>query len=203
MSSLERVCKLEDCSSPVGRSGAKGFCSIHYARFKRWGEPDKLTMRMGEARKKHPLYCRYKSMKARCYNANNKSYSHYGGRGIKVCDQWQGIDGFTHFVEDMGTPHTNASLDRIDVNGNYSPENCRWATSEVQSLNRTKQKNNTTGVVGVYFRKDTGKWRSMIGVGGTLIKLGTFATKRDAVSARKMAEQIYHSPILQKANHAS
>ncbi len=77
-------------------------------------------------------------MRYRCYNFNNPKYPIYGGRGILVCKRWLGSDGFINFYEDMGKkPSSVHSLDRIDVNGNYEPINCRWALPKVQSRNKT------------------------------------------------------------------
>ena len=75
----------------------------------------------------------WRDMKQRCYNPNKINYKYYGGRGIKVCDRWM---DFQNFCDDMGErPDGNYSLDRIDVNGDYCPENCKWSSKEDQSRN--------------------------------------------------------------------
>lgn len=87
---------------------------------------------------KHPLYGLWSSMLTRCYNKNSKHYNIYGGRGIKVCDRWLPVNfGFEHFVSDMGERPSNMhTLDRINNDGDYCPENCRWATITQQSNNK-------------------------------------------------------------------
>lgn len=76
----------------------------------------------------------WKSMHARCYRPSTSSYQYYGGRGINVCARWA---RFEDFYADMGDPPQGTSLDRLDSNGDYSPDNCRWATPTEQSRNRS------------------------------------------------------------------
>ncbi len=73
--------------------------------------------------------------KGRCFNPNDGKYPCYGGRGIRMCEEWSA--SFESFLQYMGRCPKGASLDRIDVNGNYEPGNCRWASKEVQHRNRT------------------------------------------------------------------
>ena len=82
-----------------------------------------------------PEYLAWINIKRRCYNAANASYPAYGGRGIVMCDRWK--DDFMAFLADMGErPSDQHSIDRIDVNGNYEPSNCRWAIDATQRNNK-------------------------------------------------------------------
>lgn len=85
------------------------------------------------------IYYKYKSMKQRCYNQNSASYKYYGGKGIKICDEWLGENGFVNFYNWSVNNGYNddLSLERIDINLDYSPNNCKWITFEEQAFNKS------------------------------------------------------------------
>ncbi|MCI6457177.1 MAG: hypothetical protein MSA56_05705 [Clostridium sp.] len=86
------------------------------------------------------IYNIWNGMKIRCYDKNNRNYSKYGQKGIKVCDEWK--NNFINFYEwSINNGYTdNLTLDRIDTKGNYTPENCRWTTQKIQQNNRSNNK---------------------------------------------------------------
>lgn len=129
------------------------------------------------------------AMNSRCNNPKHNGYELYGGRGIKVCDRWSDV---SLFLQDMGSrPSKSHSIDRIDVNGNYEPDNCRWATLSEQSRNKRARKDNPSGYPGVTWDKECRKWRATITVNYKTINLSVYEDLSDAVKARKEAELKY------------
>lgn len=131
----------------------------------------------------------YKGMMRRCNDKNLKHYEYYGGRGIKVCDRWSkpNGEGLKNFYEDMGERPKGLTLDRIDPDGDYEPNNCRWADLETQARNQKIYIDPKSGKRGVYFSKD-GFYKASISIKGK--KKNLICTKdRDlAVFCREEAE---------------
>lgn len=128
------------------------------------------------------MYKKWSSMIQRTTNPLNDRFSTYGGRGILVCDKWK---IFENFYNDMFPTYIyGLTIDRINVDGNYKPDNCRWATKKTQSRNTKRIKSsNTSGYRGVSYHKKSNKYRVRIGVDGVLITIGSFYNASDGAKA--------------------
>lgn len=134
-------------------------------------------------------YNSWRAMVERCTNQKYRYYHEYGGRGIKICDRWK---SFANFISDMGEkPSPKHSIDRIDVDGNYEPSNCKWSSQSEQCKNRRTQKSNKSGTTGVYYSNNEKRWIAQITHLGNRIRLGRFKNKNDAIKSRKEAELKY------------
>jgi hypothetical protein len=111
------------------------------------------------ARRNHPLYRRWVSMLHRCRNPKAKDYGRYGGRGITICDRWLDFDSF---AIDVGLPPAGGkpSIDRIDNNGPYSPDNCRWSMNRAQC--RNKRNNRRVTLDGA--TRTVTEWAEVLGI---------------------------------------
>jgi hypothetical protein len=134
------------------------------------------------------LYCIWEGIKTRCLKETHHSFPNYGGRGIKICPEWE--NSFIAFREWALANGYSAdlSIDRIDVNGDYCPDNCRWVNSSTQAENKRILDRNTSGVTGVSLNKKTGKYVAYISRNHKFYYLGSFATLEEATKARRDAE---------------
>lgn len=105
----------------------------------------------------------WREMKTRCYNQRSTSYPNYGGRGIRICERW--LESFDNFFADMGQRPLGMSIDRRDTNGDYSPENCRWATVIEQANNKRNSVRVTIGGV----TKNVHEWAAVSGIRATTL----------------------------------
>ena len=125
---------------------------------------------------KSKLYQAWNSIKNRTLNPKHKNYNDYGGRGITICDEWK--NDFMSFHDwAMSNGYSDElSIDRIDNDGDYCPENCRWTTKSIQQRNKGIYKNNTSGYKGVSFYKDSNNYCASIHLNYKNKRLGSFKT---------------------------
>ena len=130
------------------------------------------------------LYRTYNAMLNRCYLPTTESFQNYGGRGITVCSEWRtSYETFRSWALSNGYSD-DLTLDRKNVNGNYEPDNCRWATRVTQQRNRRANSTGSSTYIGVSHCKQTGKWIAMIKINRLQKNLGRYSTELEAAIAR-------------------
>jgi hypothetical protein len=197
MSSIPKLCTIEGC---YNKYLSRGWCYKHYQRWYKYGSPY-IVNKNGRKKKlktaplvkddnhRHGQYFKHTSewmtwsdMKQRCKNSSHHAYRDYAGRGITVCDRWCEKDGFENFILDMDwKPDPSLTLDRINNDLGYNPNNCRWTTRSVQQGNRRKGRHNTSGYIGVFMDKShPNKWIARIEVDYVATSLGRFVDPEQA-----------------------
>ena len=137
---------------------------------------------------KKRLFNTYTGMKRRCYEETNINYKRYGGKGIGVCDEWLegGIDVFRAWAMSNGY-QPQLTIDRLDSEGDYSPQNCRWATVRQQNDGRKFKSKSSYKGVQIGCKQSNRPWRSQIWINKRYEALGTFTCELEAAAAFDIA----------------
>lgn len=130
------------------------------------------------------FYSTWNNMSKRCTNTSHKDYKNYGGRGITVCEEWLDITTFVAWCEATQPNTEGLSLDRIDNDKGYSPDNCTWSSRTMQNINQRMKVTNTSGYNGIIWNKKNSNWKAVIGINTKKVYIGTFLTIEEAVQAR-------------------
>jgi hypothetical protein len=179
---LDRTCELCNRAFKIwprtARIGGGRFCSLSCSN-KRKGKHYQSRTR---------IYTIWSNIKTRCFNSKSQYYKYYGGRGIRVCVEWsKSYIAFRDWALANGYA-CDLELDRIDTNGNYTPENCRWATCYQQMRNTRKRKDGKTSKYkGVSWCANARKWRSQITLCGRKTHIGLFVNEMEAAKAYDLA----------------
>ena len=129
------------------------------------------------------FYKTWTDMIRRCTNHKATGYKNYGGRGITVCDEWLDVVVFVAWCEATHPNIVGVTLDRIDNDKGYSPDNCTWSSRTMQNINQ-RMRNNTSGYIGIAWNKKNSNWKAVIGINTKKVYLGYFNSKEEAVQAR-------------------
>ena len=130
------------------------------------------------------FYKTWTDMIRRCTNHKATGYKNYGGRGITVCDEWLDVTNFVAWCEKTHPNIDGLSLDRIDNDKGYSPDNCTWSSITMQNINQRMKVTNTSGYNVIIWNKKNSNWKAVIGINTKTLYLGYFDSKEEAVLAR-------------------
>lgn len=142
----------------------------------------KLSNAYKHGKSRTPVYNSWYGMVQRCTNPKRSDYEYYGGRGINVCERWL---SFENFLSDMGDRPYGMTLDRINPDGDYCKDNCKWSTKSEQSSNQRERKHTgkTSQYKGVCWDKKNKKWLATVYSGGKPCYRGSFDTEIEAHEA--------------------
>lgn len=147
---------------------------------------------------KNRLYNIYHKIKARCFNENCIDFPYYGGRGITVFEDWLN-DFFIFRNWALSNGYSDdLSIERVNVNGNYTPDNCTWENDSVQANNKRTYSNNTSGFRGVVWHGRIKKWHAKVPVNGKYLHIGYYDDK--LIAAKERNEFIINKNLPNKLN---